>query len=344
VGRAPTGFFFSDGGRALRFLPAIMMLICLGPAAVSAPPANDPPPSPAVAVHTFASAAAPPPYRPPDDLRGAYARLRPLLRTVPEVELLKLGLEFGLTHGRVTEAQRKQLEPRLTRAYAQIADDPAWADTPSCLPFCFDDQRDGGGQYRMVVPPDADASSPVVVFLHGHAGNFKSQVFLLSRHLPEAIILAPSWAGSWAAGHPAYVDDMLDDAGRRLGFKPSKPALVGLADGGLAAFRIAGRRPGTYAALVSLAANPRQSHIRALPEAMPVLMINGKTDDRLDIAHARLRARALAKRLDRFEHLELDAGHFLLLTDTDAAAAAIRRFILGDADPDAIAAPADPPP
>jgi pimeloyl-ACP methyl ester carboxylesterase len=334
------GSFFTDGGRDLRCPPAILLLTLLCSAALWAQPVDEPAPVPAVAVHPFASAASPPPYQPPDDLRGAYARLRPLLRTVPEVELVKLGLEFGLTHGRVTEPQREQLEPRLEQVYARIAEDPAWADVPSCLPFCFDDQREGGGQYLMVTPPDADAASPVVVFLHGHAGNFQSQVYLLSRQLPEAIILAPSWTGSWAQGRAAYIDDMLKDAGARLGFKPTRPTLIGLADGALAAFHIAGRRPQTYGQLISLAMTPRQSHIRALPESLPVLMINGTNDDRIQIDHARLRAKALAAHLDRFESVELDAGHFFLLTHPDATTKAVRRFLFGQDDP--AQAPATP--
>ncbi len=337
--------FDHDGGRALRHLPAILLIILLWPLTLSAQPAPDPDAAadagPVVALHPFPTTASPPPYQPPRDLRGSYARFRPLLRSTAEPALLKLGLEFGLTHGRVTEAQQAALRERLDAIHALIADDPAWATVPSSLPFCFDDQREPGGQYLMVTPPGADADTPVILYLHGFAANDRSQIYLLSRHLPEAIILAPAWPGSWAEGSPIYIDDMLKDATARLGFQPARPTLLGLADGGLVAFRVAGRRPGAYAALISLAMTPRQSQIKALPKSLPVLMINGKDDDRIDIAHARLRGQALDAHLDRYDLVELDADHFFLLTHPEAATAAIRRFIFPNTATGAGTAPID---
>ena len=211
--------------------------------------------------------------------------------------------------------------------YRDIEADPDWEGVPSSLEFCFDDRPDGRGQYVAVVPEGADADSPVVVFLHGFGGLFQSQVELISRHLPEAVILAPAYRESWREGSPQYVDDMLADADERLGFELKRPVLVGLSDGGQAAFRIVTKRPLTYRGMASVAMTPRGSLVREMPKDLPVLMINGTQDQRVNIEHARLRAKALSRRLVSFALVEIEADHFLLLTHANQSFALLREFM-----------------
>jgi len=231
-----------------------MVCACAGVARGADEPAADR----QIAVHTFATQAPPPAFVPPEDIRAFYSRFRSMISTEPRERILvKLGLEFGLTHGRLEDAQRQAIEPRLMALYDDIEADPDWEGVPSCLDFCFDDRPEGDGQYVAVVPEGADADSTVVVFLHGFGGLFQSQIELVSRHLPEAVVLAPAYRESWLEGSPQYVDDMLADADQRLGFKLKRPVLVGLSDGGQAAFRIVTKRPLTYRGMAGIAVTPR---------------------------------------------------------------------------------------
>jgi len=281
-----------------------------------------------IAVHRFETKAPPPAFTPPEDIRAFYSRFRSMISTEPKEWLLvKLGLEFGLTHGRLQAEQREAIEPLLMALYRDIEADPDWEGVPSSLEFCFDDRPDGRGQYVAVVPEGADADSPVVVFLHGFGGLFQSQVELISRHLPEAVILAPAYRESWREGSPQYVDDMLADADERLGFELKRPVLVGLSDGGQAAFRIVTKRPLTYRGMASVAMTPRGSLVREMPKDLPVLMINGTQDQRVNIEHARLRAKALSRRLVSFALVEIEADHFLLLTHANQSFALLREFM-----------------
>ena len=280
-----------------------------------------------IALHDFKTTSPPPRYRPPEKLRGVYKRFRPMLNATPERLLVDVGLQAGLTHDNITEAQRDAVRPKLNQLYDRIALDPAWRDVTSCLPFCFDNQPDRMGRYLMVAPNEADAATPVVVFLHGYGGLFQSQVELFRMHLPEVIILAPAWRETWRDGSAKYIDDMLADAEDRLGFAPAKPTLIGLSDGAKAAFRIMGSRPGTYERMVSLAMSPRQALVNRMPRDLPVLMINGDADQRVHIKTARQRARSLERRLKAFTFKEVKGDHFFLLMDPASSFAAIRAFL-----------------
>ncbi len=280
-----------------------------------------------IALHEFKTSSPPPAYKPPNDLRGFYSRFRPMLGSTKERVLVELGLEFGLTHGRVTEAQRKALGPQLKAIYEEMEQDAGWKDIPTPLAFSFADEATQAGQYLMVVPQGADDKTAVVIYLHGDGGLMQSHVELISRHLPEVILLAPAWRASWREGSPGYVEDMLVDAEARLGFKPHWPTLLGLSDGAQAAFRMVGRQPDAYRQLISLALSPRQSLVNAVPESLPVLMINGVADDRVNIEHARLRAGTLESRLKAFTFVEVPGDHFFLLLEPDSAFGPIRAFL-----------------
>lgn len=294
--------------------------------------ADDTPATRTISVNAFKTSSPPPAFVPPRDLRGLYSRFRPDQRSKKEGVLVEIGLQFGITHGRITKDQEKTLSETLGKLYDEIEADPAWKGIDSCLPFCYDEKPDGNGQYVMIVPDGADAKSPVVVFLHGFGGNFQSQIELVSRHLPEAIVLAPSWRKTWREGSGDYVEDMLADAKQKLGHDLRKPTLIGLSDGGQAAFRIVGTHRKTYARMASLAMSPRHSLVGKVPDWMPVLMINGQADDRVAIASARIRAESLSQRLAAFTFVELPGDHFFMALDPAATFAPIRKFMKLSAD------------
>jgi len=231
-------------------------------------------------------------------------------------ELMNAGGKEGAT-------VRSQLKKR----YAELADDPLWADVESPLHQAFEQTT----PTMLVAPPrnkTADAkTAPVVVFLHGYGGNGRLFTWLLSRALPDCWVVSPSHGVSWRAPVDGYLDDALQTFASRTGRSTQDAVLVGLSDGGVGAFEVLRRHPKTFAGVVNIAALPTTSAAPKLPRRVPQLWLNGRRDRFVSAQRVRQRRRLVEQRGIHVDQRWFNSGHYFLLDDDGKALEAIRGFV-----------------
>ena len=194
---------------------------------------------------------------PPVTLAPAQAEWLPAFRAslelLPESVIVSLALAQPQVLG-LPPAEAGKLAPLLAARYEAIARDPDFASARSHLGYCFSAVRPTRGLARLTVPAAADASTPVLLFLHGQGGSFLWYHHWLKTAFPNHIILSPAYGTAPASIPPAYLEECLRAAEARLGHRLEKPALVGLSAGGFGALRACAIAPALYRRTVVLAA------------------------------------------------------------------------------------------
>jgi len=261
----------------------------------------------------FPSRHCPPATVLPPQVQAQGALFRIGLNTLPERMLIASGLQLAERFG-LDPKQLAKLAPVIDQEYANMANDPALAELPSALPYCFSAADPTNGHYFLSTPAKLPADPMCIVFLHGWGGNFQFYIHSLRSQYPNAVILVPSWSISWVGGSPEYLSDMLAHAERRLKIRLGKPWLMGISAGGRGGFPIYNDMPDRFRAFVCLANAPRTVDAIKLRPALRILMINGTNDSLVPEPVARRQARLAHKRVRLFRYNRIDKGsHFFLL-------------------------------
>jgi pimeloyl-ACP methyl ester carboxylesterase len=214
----------------------------------------------------------------------------------------------------------------LDEVYREIGADALFRDVPSALPYCLANARPAKGHYFAYYPPKLADDTRTIVFLHGYGGNFLFYTYLLKEAFPDAVILLPSWSGSWYDGTFEYLEDMLQDVKQRRSFSVRKPCLVAISGGGPAGFRFYNQHPDRFSCLVSIASAPSGILAPKLDNELKILMINGKKDTGFRIAPVKRIAEQLADRMPGFRFHVIDGDHFFLLSHRTETFRTIKEF------------------
>ena len=234
----------------------------------------------------------------------------------------------------------KKLRALLANAYRSIESQDAFKGIKSSMPYCFATREHTHGHAYLLVPRNANPCSPMILLLHGYGGNLLFQIHAIIQELPSAIIVAPSWQIDWSQGpvenRIALIEDSFRAASAVLGFEFKRPWVIGISQGGIAAFEMLPSEPSLFAGMLGIstcASLPLDAHF----PTVPVWMAHGMRDDIIGIDDARLTVAAL---IDRGVSVEIgevaDADHFLLLSHREALGRFVRpRLGVAELDPSA---------
>ena len=231
-------------------------------------------------------------------------------RLVDEQDLTLLGARVLVLRERLPPSERASLVPALRSAYQQVRRDDAVFPSPVLgtllgrqAPAAFD---------TLVIEPRAEPKPGVpmkfgVVFLHGYAGSFTLECWLMARAAREigALTVCPAtdFSGHWQT-----------EAGERivratLAYLRSRGIervfLAGLSNGAAGAVGVLPRLASSFEGVILISGAPAAGNSGGLP----ALVLHG-TVDTMTPAPA---ARAFAERA-RATYAEFDGGHFVWLT------------------------------
>src|SRR5262245_5185681 len=176
----------------------------------------------------FKTTAPPPGVVFPGEWKAQETVFRLGLETLPENVLVSQVLNLGGGALGLSSGDSTNLSALLDTTYSRIKQDPAFANLPSALPYCFTTQRHTNGHYFVYRPEHLGPEPLLVVFLHGYGGNFQFYLWALKTSLPDAIIVCPSWNVTWYGGSPKYLSEALHDVQSRLSIKTSNQWLMGV--------------------------------------------------------------------------------------------------------------------
>jgi len=311
--------------RAFAVLRACGILALIGP--LAAPAGGERRPAGKVESCVFPTQSLPPAFRVPKKFRDGYQLFQAVAGYLPEEMTVKGVIVMGGPAIGLRPDAAKRLYAGLDQVYRSIAADPLFQDIPSALPYCLADKRPTQGHYFAYYPAKITDDTPVIVFLHGFGGNFLFYTWLLKEEFPDAVILLPSWSGSWYDGTQQYLDDMLADVKRRRSLAIRKPCLMAISGGGPAGFRLYNEAPERFSCYVSIASAPSLATVGALKKDLRILMVNGKKDTGFPIAVVESIADKLARRLPPFRLHVIDGDHFFLLSKRKETFRTIKAFL-----------------
>lgn len=255
-------------------------------------------------------------------------RFASMVRTASsEGKALSVALGFLAAIRMLAPAKARRLLPLLRESYREMRKDDGFRRLSSAVPYCFATARHSRGHAFLSVPANASAASPTILLLHGFGGNLLFQMHAITRELPEAVVVAPSWQLSWSDGPLADRLGLLHDAisavSAKLGFKLRPPCAIGISQGGVAAFELLDAAPALCSSLLGISTGASLPLAPTFPK-IPVAMAHGTLDDHIAPEDARATVAALLDRGMDVKFGEVsDADHYLLLSHR----AALGRFM-----------------
>jgi len=280
---------------------------------------------------SFATQSLPPPFRVGKPFAEGHWLFQAAGPFVPEQITVKSVVLLGSSRIGLNRESADRLYGNLDQVYRDISKDPLLQKIPSALPYCLADRRPAQGHYFAYYPTTIAENTPVIVFLHGFGGNFLFYTHLLKEEFPDAVILVPSWSGSWYDGTMQYLEDMYQDVRRRMPVSIGRPWLMAISAGGPAGFRLYQERPQSFSCLVSIASAPPRAVVPKLRNDSEIFMINGKDDLGFRIAAVESIAAQLSARLPRFRLHVVDGDHYFLLSHREETFREIKAFLRSEA-------------
>ncbi|MBN2573919.1 MAG: hypothetical protein JXP73_05080 [Deltaproteobacteria bacterium] len=239
---------------------------------------------------------------------GASARW--LGRLLDEQDLALAGARLVAMRWQLPPGERERLVPAMHAAYVAMRRDDVFFPSPVLDTFLG--RQTAGAFDALVIEPRAEPKPSVpmkfaVIFLHGYAGNFTLECWLLARAAREigALTVCPAtdFRGQWRG-----------DAGERIlratldylhGRNIKRVFLAGLSNGAVGAAALAPRFASLLQGSILISGAPAAGANAGLP----TLVVHGEHDTVAPAAAAR----AFAER-NRATYAGFPGGHFVLLT------------------------------
>lgn len=230
-----------------------------------------------------------------------------LANIVPEIEQANLGLMLAPYFDPIISLEQARRVARFTlELYQEMEHDPHFHRLGSAMGWAYADvvgrPYDVGHYYLYVPQNHPDGSLPVIVFLHGSFGNFKTYTWAWTKFAEAQgfVIIAPSFGfGNWS--HPGGVEAAnraLDDAATVVKLDSDRIYLAGLSNGGLGVSRLAATSPERFQGLIFLSPVMDTRYVDSVEflddwRGRPVLVITGEVDRRVPVSYVESRVSGL---------------------------------------------------
>jgi pimeloyl-ACP methyl ester carboxylesterase len=239
-------------------------------------------------------------------------------RLIDEGDLAWIGA-IGFVHVRkLPRLDRDRIVPSLREAYAEMRRELGASPSP-VLDTVLRRQRPAAFDALVVEPPSRKPTRAAVVFLHGYAGSWSFECWLVARAAAaiDALTVCPAtdFQGHWSDsdGERIVRETMRWLQGRGL----QTIYLAGLSNGGYGASLLAPRLRGLRGLVLISGASPT-----APPADVPTLVVQGEADTMASPSSARTYAARTQARYASFP-----SGHFALLTDREPIRSTIATFL-----------------
>lgn len=253
--------------------------------------------------------------------------LRAAVNRLAEDSVVQLALTQSAALG-LSSADAAKLRDLVKRRYARISEDPVFKNVPSTLAYCYAAERPSHGLALVYRPAVTDATTPVLLFVHGSGGSFLWYPHRLAEWFPDHIIVCPSYGTDPSLISAAYLDESLRAAATRLKHPLAKPTLMGLSAGGFGTTRVYAAKPDAYRQLIVLAAYPPDDAFRAWPRTARAGWIVGEDEYYVNDGGFAAYSKSLAARSARYQGVVIpEAGHFFLLTHPAETEKALRGWL-----------------
>lgn len=226
---------------------------------------------------------------------------------VPEIEQINLGFwVMPALDDLFTFKQARRDAPFTIALYREMENDPNFHQLGSVMGWSYAEvlrQPFDAGHYYLYVPRHRRTGPlPVIVFLHGSFGNFKTYTWVWAKLAEERgfVIIAPSYGfGNWrrpASSH--VVPCVLDDVARVVEIDRHRIYLAGLSNGGFGVARQGLASPEQFRGLIFISP-VMDAEIVDSPEfqqawsGRPVLVLAGEADERIPVQYVAQRVSAL---------------------------------------------------
>ena len=222
---------------------------------------------------------------------------------LPEVDQFMLGFRLlPAVDPLLTNQQAGPLAHDTRVIYAELEANEDFHALGSALPQAYDELWGlpfDRGHYYLYRPRSLDSKTPapVLMFLHGSGGNFKSYTWLLSKIANEhgMVLIAPSCGfGNWEEPRATQmVIAALEDVAKVQALDMSRVHLAGLSNGSLGVSRIAASSEAArFRSLIFLSpvCDGEALESAAFTEhwhGRPLLVISGEEDDRVPISYVK---------------------------------------------------------
>ncbi len=237
-------------------------------------------------------------------------RARLVSTLYPESDGCLAAAQLLQTLGGLRDEEAGQFREILAQAYARTAPNAASLATPAIptylgleTPEDFDTiVIEPGSTRRTTKKPDA-----AVIFLHGYAGNFYVYCWELAQAAGEAnlITLCPSVDASGAWWTPRGDQTLRATLDYAHGLGARRVYLAGLSNGAAGASVLALQHQADLSGLILISGTRAER-----PPSLPVLVVQGKTDQMMPAPYAR----AYAAKGRRVQYHEVPGGHLVFLS------------------------------
>jgi predicted esterase len=234
---------------------------------------------------------------------GGRYRRNALGTLLPEVDQFMLGFRLlPAVDPLLTMRQVGPLAQDTREIYAELEADEDFHALGSALPQAYNELWSlpfDHGHYYLYRPRalDAKTPAPVLVFLHGSGGNFKSYTWLLSKIADEQgmVLIAPTCGfGNWEEPRATQmVVAALEDVAKTQALDMGRVHLAGLSNGSLGVSRIAASAEAArFRSLIFLSpvCDDKALVSSAFAEhwqGRPLLVITGEEDDRVPVTYVK---------------------------------------------------------
>ena len=212
----------------------------------------------------------------------------------------------ALVYTAISPREHEGLMPALQAAYAAM-DEAGETTSSPCLSTYLGRQHPGSFDTVVIEPAGGKPARTAVVFLHGFAGNFTVQGWLVAQAAGKigAVTVCPSvgWRGDW------WTEDGQQTVRNTLDYLHARGVkriyLAGLSNGAVGTCRLALRLSSELAGLILISgADPHAPYA-----GLPVLALQGNADERMPAA---LAIEATQQAGKRGTYREFDGDHLLL--------------------------------
>jgi len=253
---------------------------------------------------------------------GEAARL--LARLIDEQDLALAGARALTLRGRLTTDERARLVPAMREAYLEMRRDDVVSPSP-VLDTLLGRQEPNAFD-ALIIEPRAEPKPSVpikfgVIFLHGYAGSFALECWLVARASREigAVTICPatSFRGQWRNQAGEHILRASLDYLHRRDIK--RVFLAGLSNGAMGASALSAQFASLFEGLILLSGAPASGENGGLP----TLVVHGAQDPMAPVRSAK----KFAER-HKATYAEFPGGHFVLLTQRTKTREAIVKWLM----------------
>ena len=265
-----------------------------------------------------------------------------LANIVPEIEQVNMGFRImPYVDPFLTREQAQRVSAYTLAMYKEMDEDHDFWQLGSVMNWAYADFLGypfETGHYYLYIPKNRAAGAlPVIVFLHGNFGNFKTYIWAWAKLAEQGgyAIVAPSFGfGNWhkPEGTQAILE-ALEDAKRWVEIDENRLYLAGLSNGGLGISRLAYIAPDQFRGLIFISPVmvPEIVDRHDFQETWhrrPVLIITGESDERIPLSYVRERALQMEGAGISVTYITYPGeDHFLFFSQLDSVLSDISRWL-----------------